>query len=101
MIAAEIVEAGITCRSTNIDRPSGPLWTSSCRSLEGKMITDSTNQTSLLFLDFVGDENVIGYPKVPVLPPNIRIGSGTPESRVPEPSGKPEEKFSRKGSWAC
>jgi hypothetical protein len=49
MIIAEIVEAEITRRSTNIDRPSGPLWTSNCKSLEGNTITDSVNPRSLLF----------------------------------------------------
>lgn len=63
MITAEMVDAGITRRSTNIERPSGPLWTSNCRSLEGSTITDSANSTLPLFVGFAHDETVRVTPK--------------------------------------
>jgi len=94
MITAEIVEAGITRRSTNMERRPRPLWTSNCTSLEGKTITDSINPWSLLFPGLVFNGTTKYHPKVLVSPANIRAGLRIPESQVSRPSDEPKESFS-------
>ena len=101
MITPVIAEAGITRRSTNIERPNGPLWTSICRSLEGNTITDSANPRSLSFIDLASCGKAMDYPKVPALPSYTRTGSGIQESRASVPSDESGDNFSRKGPRAC
>ena len=95
MITAEIVEAGITRRSTNMERPGRPLWTSSCRSLEGSTITDSINPKSILFLGLVHGGIMRYHPKVLVLPAKIRMGLRMPERQALGPSDEAEHGISR------
>ena len=97
MITAEIVEVGITRRSTNIGRPGRPLWTSNCRSFEGNTITVSTK--ALLFVGFAHNGTVKYHPKVVESPSNIRLGLRTPESQISGPSEKTKESFSEGSPW--
>jgi len=95
MITAEIVEAGITRRSIDIERPGRPLWTSNCRSLEGNTITDSIGPKSPLLAGLVQDGVTRYHPKVPVLPSNIQMQLKMPGEQIPEPSDEPTESFNR------
>lgn len=96
MIIVEIVEAGITWRSTNMGRPGRPLWTSNRRSFEGSTITVSANPKLLSFVGFADHGMKKYYPKALVLLSNIQTGLRAPESRASRPSDEPEESFSGK-----